>query len=328
MNRASSATGWVRNPDGTLGYTCNPITGCRNHDNGLCRGGGFPCYACKLANGRLKPLYLANKNIAPAVQETDVFYNQGYHRTSPIYSSVALLDPFYPRLWPERMGKLLDAYLFGRRTRRGIFLCDMSDPFGIGIPAAWTRNMLFDLKQCPEWRFYLLTKQPGNLPKFSPFPDNCWVGQTITTGWDMMARLMEFWKVEAHLKFLSFEPLLEDPMKPEFPTHAKILTGFLAGQLREAGVGWIIIGACTGTKAGMTLLVRKYPALTLMPYGKIWTAQPKIEWVQELVEAAGQAGIPVFLKDNLKPLLKDGDAPNCYSHRSIYGWELRQEIPK
>lgn len=42
---------WVKNPDGSQGYTWNPITGCLNHDNGLCKGGGFPCYAYKLANG-------------------------------------------------------------------------------------------------------------------------------------------------------------------------------------------------------------------------------------------------------------------------------------
>jgi len=69
MNRASPATGWVRNPimespelDPTqassyeLGWTYNPITGCLNHVNGLCKGGGFPCYAYRLANGRLKQL--------------------------------------------------------------------------------------------------------------------------------------------------------------------------------------------------------------------------------------------------------------------------------
>ena len=41
--------------------------------------------------------------------------------------------------------------------------------------------------------------------------------------------------------------------------------------------------------------------------------QTKIEWVQEIVKAADKAGIPVFQKDNLAPLLgKDN---------------LRQEMP-
>jgi len=31
----------------------------------------------------------------------------------------------------------------------------------------------------------------------------------------------------------------------------------------------------------------------------------KIEWVEEIVRACDKAGIPVFLKENLKPLLRN-----------------------
>ena len=67
MNRATPATGWVRNPVMRLlgldpiqassyefGYTWNPISGCENHTDGLCKGGGFPCYAYKLATSWLR----------------------------------------------------------------------------------------------------------------------------------------------------------------------------------------------------------------------------------------------------------------------------------
>ncbi len=64
----------------------------------------------------------------------------------------------------------------------------------------------------------------------------------------------------------------------------------------------------------------------------------KIEWVRDIVEAADKAGVPVFLKDNLKPLfaseaLKQVKLPNfmipewagktsgAYRH-------LRQEFPQ
>jgi len=43
MNRTQIE--WVKNQDGTPGYTCNSKTGCRNHVDGMCKGGGFPCYA-------------------------------------------------------------------------------------------------------------------------------------------------------------------------------------------------------------------------------------------------------------------------------------------
>jgi len=35
------------------------------------------------------------------------------------------------------------------------------------------------------------------------------------------------------------------------------------------------------------------------------TVYPQIEWVDEITEACRRAGIPYFLKDNLRPLLGD-----------------------
>ena len=83
-------------------------------------------------------------------------------------------------------------------------------------------------------------------------------------------------------------------------------------------------------------MIEKYPDLTLMPYGKKWTAQPKIEWVQEIVQACDKAGIPVFLKENLKPLVEDEPLdPLLWAdiHNDERGHErgsdnLRQELPK
>ena len=71
---------------------------------------------------------------------------------------------------------------------------------------------------------------------------------------------------------------------------------------------------------------RYYPKLTPTPYGKIWTAQPKIEWVREIVQACDKAGIPVFLKQNSMPLFEArlwDDVRWAFSKR----WELRQEFP-
>ena len=83
-------------------------------------------------------------------------------------------------------------------------------------------------------------------------------------------------KLAAKLKFISFEPLLED-----------LIGAF--GEMIIPKADWVIIGSQT------------------KPYNP-----PKIEWVQAIVEAADKAGVPVFLKDNLKPLL---------------GNNLRQELP-
>ncbi|GAH88970.1 unnamed protein product, partial [marine sediment metagenome] len=54
--------------------------------------------------------------------------------------------------------------------------------------------------------------------------------------------------------------------------------------------------------------------------------QPKIEWVEEIVGAADRAGIPMFLKDNLVPMIADSLDPN---KMMLYpdGMHLKQEMP-
>ena len=72
----------------------------------------------------------------------------------------------------------------------------------------------------------------------------------------------------------------------------------LTQKLRNAGISWVILGAATS------------------PY-----RAPKIEWVNEICEAANKAGVPVWLKNNLKPLFD-----KC-ARLSGIGYTLRQELP-
>ena len=297
---------WVKNPDGTQGYTWNPITGCLNHNNGLCNGGLFPCYSYKLANGRLKQRYLANKKITPALGEL-------------CDTDKAFADPFYPRFWESRLN-WHRVYSVNSELTKGIFVCDMGDLFGIGIPEEWTRRVLDYIRTEFEDRFYLLTKQPQNLIKFSPFPDNCWVGVTATSSRMFVKAMDELYDVEAKVKFISLEPLLEWHIEP------KVMYGNLTAQRLD----WLIIGACTGTNSELTYLKEKYPELTLhikeFGMARKWTAQPKIEWVREIVEAADKAGIKVFLKDNLYQLYLSNPQYSC--HFMFKDARLRQEMPQ
>ena len=285
MNRTKIE--WVRNPDGTPGFTWNPITGCLN--------GCEYCYARRLANGRLRSRYLANKKL-PQFKPEDIPYGE----VSQMYIQKCFNDPFYPRFWMNRIEELTKAteHEWGggrivkhRQYPKGIFVCDMSDLFGIGIPEQWTRRVLYVIERYPQHRFYLLTKQPQNLAKFSPFPDNCWVGVSATDVVSAVDAFIRLYHIEAKVKYLSIEPMLNrmdlSPKSIEF-------------------LDWVIIGA------------QSKP-----------TVLPKLEWVEEIVRACDKAGVPVFLKDNLKPLFEDGNSPCCCSHRSIYGgWELRQEMPE
>ncbi len=180
---------WALNPDGTAGYTWNPITGCNNQIDGMCQGGNFPCYAYRLANTRLRERYLANKNTATKNYDEDSY-------------------PFYPRLDESKLAQSLTNSW--RVAPKGIFVCDMSDLFGIGVPEEWTRRVLGKISQGQYQfhRFYLLTKQPQNLPAWSPFPPNVYLGVSITNQ-EMFDTAIHYLKmVDTKVKFLSFEPLL------------------------------------------------------------------------------------------------------------------------
>lgn len=312
MNRTSIE--WVKNPDGFQGYTWNPITGCLNQVNGLCQGGGFPCYAYRLAHGRLQSRYLSNTNIGGEYHEpmSDRLKDFG--------------DPFYPRFWPDRLKEPRKGYTrtdYGgsnaAASDKGIFVCDMSDLFGIGVPESWTKEVLGVIEKCHYHRFYLLTKQPQNLTRFSPFPDNCWVGVTVCNQAMANASIPLLMNIEAGRRYVSVEPMLEpiDLSKIEFghylPENKPYYVNALEdryifgdeGDIELRKIDWLIIGAQT------------------KPY-----KPPELAGVREIVKAADEAGIPVFLKDNLIPIFDKRD------YYSTPEWALdskryyRQELPE
>ena len=263
MNR-NKGIEWCQNPDGSLGWIWNPITGCLN--------GCEYCYARKLANTRLRSTYLANRNFPFPLMGDELLK--------------AYADPFYPRFWEGRLYDGRDELCGGKP--KGVFVCDMSDLFGIGVPEDWTRRVLDVIESRSQHRFYLLTKQPQNLQKFSPFPDNCWVGVSATDY--TMANQARYYLslIKAKVKYLSIEPFLEpfvdrvgSPFQPEY-------------------IDWVIIGSQT------------------KPY-----KPPKIEWVQEIVQACDKAGIPVFLKKNIVAAIPAG-TPDGLFYKGIH---LRQDMP-
>jgi len=286
---------WVKNPDGSQGYTWNPITGCLNHVNGMCKGGGFPCYAYRLANGRLRERYLANKNTATKNYDEDSY-------------------PFYPRFWEERLEQIN-----AKQKPRGVFTCDMSDLFGKGIPEKWTWGIINLMTYCSQHRFYLLTKQPQNLIKWSPFPDNCFVGVTATDADNAWGARVWLNRIEAKVKYISFEPLLNRINDDDTIIDIDACL---------VGVNWVIIGAMTCSGGDLAKLSSQFPELTPKPFGNRYALLPKTEWVQEIVEAADKAGVKVFLKNNLANLFTHQD-------RLFFGQDedipemlkIRQEMP-
>jgi protein gp37 len=255
---AHTSIEWVFNVDGSRpGYSVNPFTGCLNQVKGICEGGNFPCFAYKQSHGRCHKADLAGK---PLYEVTHRFDGLQY---------LNQIESFYPRIHGNRFEALYNA-----PKGAGIFVCDRSD-WAADYWPRWCQDWILDAaRQRPDIRLYLLTKQPQELPKFSPFPDNVWVGvtccndQMLTTAWKYLKQ------VQAKIKFIFFEPLKSWGMSVRDTTWT----------LDEMGVNWVIIGGQTKP-----------------------TVYPELSAVKEIVEAADKAGAKVFLKDSLKPIITSID---------------------
>ncbi len=274
-------------------YAWNFASGCGNNADGKCKAGGFKCWAY------------------PITQRFADRYPNGFKPT--IYPE-ALLSPLYLK----KPSRILCAFM-------GDLFWDCPDfdphrPVSITFPDGQqiincSLNLVVKdiIQHCPQHTFLFLTKQPQNLIKFSPFPDNCYVGVSAT-GFKMFAEAMLYLSaVEAKVKYISFEPLLQ-----RIGTDVKGGYGaeFLADDF-QSYLNWVIIGAQT------------------KPY-----KPPQIEWIREIVEACDKAGIPVFLNDNLNPLFAENDCKFFTEYRDKLftfkdfetdgktRWHLRQEMPK
>lgn len=234
---------WVRNEDGTQGYTINPV-------KGLCPMACSYCYA-----RRMYKRFKWNPEIR-------------FDKQVPIYG-----------------------FLSGSK----VFVGSTIELFGNWINDEWMKRIFAEVKSSPDVTFIFLTKQPQNLIKWSPFPDNCWVGVSATNEEMLDSAVLAFMNIQANIKFISFEPLLE---------HIRLEVMDLIK------IDWVIIGQQTPVKESTT---------------------PKIEWIQEIVEACDKASVPVFEKNNLKDFIYGeygGKYKELFKYTQDGGRELRQEFPK
>lgn len=229
---------WVKNPDGSPGYTINPVKGLCPVDCKDNQGKSY-CYA-----RRMYQRFKWNPTIR-----------------------------YDPRAWLG-LGSL-------RKPSR-IFVGSTIELFDDSVSEQYLKWIFEVPLEFPQHTFIFLTKQPANLLRWSPFPPNVYLGVTATDKFMAGNAINHFYNHRlAKTQFISFEPLLSWCADKGYP---------FQDSLSHKDIDWLIIGAQT------------------KPY-----KPPKIEWVQEIVEAADKAGIRVFQKDNLRPLLGDN---------------LRQELPR
>ena len=247
MNRQKPPKGieWTRVPgeDGEPlpGYTWNPTGGCMHGCTWQMPDGSITeCYAKTIAE-----------------RFTRAYYNGFEHH--------------YWR--PHNLNAPLKV-----KDRAGIFVGSMADLFGHWVPEEQIRQVLDVMTQATWHTFQTLSKFPIRLPEFS-FPDNVWVGVSLPAGHLMSetggaralgAYLRHMRKLEAHVRFMSIEPLWFD-VAPVFEAW-----------LREEGdlpFEWAIIGAATNGRQ---------------------VFQPDVAWTSRLLEVLDGQGVPVFFKGNLE----------------------------
>ncbi len=90
-----------------------------------------------------------------------------------------------------------------------VFWGSTMELFGPWINPEWMRLIMEAVKRHGNLTHIFLTKQPQNLAKWSPFPPNCYIGVSVTNQRQYEDATKYLKHIDATVKFLSFEPLLE-----------------------------------------------------------------------------------------------------------------------
>jgi protein gp37 len=211
-------------------WTWNPVTGCEH----TC----VYCYARDIANR---------------------FYPQKF---APTFHARRLGAPADTKL-PEKAGRETDP--IGRTRWRNVFVCSMADLFGRWVPDEWIDAVFDSCRRSPEWNYLFLTKFPQRYVGLD-LPATAWVGTSIDEQKRVANAEKAFRQIEAPVKWLSVEPMLE-------PITFDDLSMF----------DWVVIGGQSKST------------------GDPRTLYPDLDWIIDLIHAARHAGCAVYCKPNTDP---------------------------
>jgi protein gp37 len=117
-----------------------------------------------------------------------------------------------------------------------VFVNSMSDLFQEGIPSDFVSRVWEVMRQANWHVFQVLTKRPDNMLKIisenrlAPLP-NVWLGTSVESG-NYKNRITLLRKVPAQVRFISFEPLIDE-----------------IGKVNLDGIHWAIVGGESGPGA-------------------------------------------------------------------------------
>lgn len=140
------------------------------------------------------------------------------------------------------------------------FVNSMSDMFHEDIPFDFLDRMFDTIRKTPQHIYQILTKRPERMEEYFKTriaPENAWLGVTVEDKKYGLPRIDILRRIDAKIRFLSIEPLLED-----------------LGQFDLSGIHWVIVGGESGAKA----------------------RQMQPEWVEPIRQQCHTANVPFFFK--------------------------------
>lgn len=153
--------------------------------------------------------------------------------------------------------------LMEKKRPQNFLLTGMSD-FALWEPE-WREEIFVKMSQNPQHQYLFLTKRPEMI-RFSTALDHAWFGVTVTDSKEKerIQALREH--IHGGHYHVTFEPMFDS-----------------IGKVDLSGVEWVVIGTETGRRKNKSV------------------SRP--EWVWNLTDQAQALGIPVFMKEDLLPVM-------------------------
>lgn len=148
----------------------------------------------------------------------------------------------------------------GRKKPTVYFVNSMSDLFHEEIPDRFLNRVFSAIKRTPHHTYQILTKRSERMSRYfsrRAIPANVWLGVSVEDRHYGVPRIDDLRTVNASVRFISAEPLLED-----------------LGTINLAGIHWMIVGGESGPKA----------------------RPMKAEWVESIHRQCQRAGTAFFFK--------------------------------
>ena len=162
---------------------------------------------------------------------------------------------FRINILPDRLSEPVE-----RRKPTIYFVNSMSDLFHEKVSDDYVRRVFDVMNRASQHTFQILTKRAERMADFCAnvtIPGNVWLGVSVENRKHGLPRISFLREVQARVRFLSIEPLLED-----------------LGVLDLSRIHWAIVGGESGHKA----------------------RQMRTEWVDNIKRQCDAAGVAFFFK--------------------------------